>query len=313
MVRLTVEDFKEIRSWFYRNARQIEIALWQFYFEGGSKEAVVKALSHYQNEDGGFGHALEADNWNPSSTPYTTLIAVNILKDINHIDMQHPMLKGIMKYLDSGVYCTDHGWYFNIPSNNDYAHAPWWEFKNEKASLEEIGVTAGLASFILQYGDSNSILYQKALNMAKWLIDNLRTATSYGDMGVGGYIILLDTIEKTGIDHSFDVVWLRDKVHELVNASIIRDTSKWVYYCVRPSEYIRTPESRFYEDSKDIVEKELNYLIDTRPKGGVWDITWSWYDNNEKYSKEFAISENWWKGSKAIEKLLFLRNFGRIE
>lgn len=42
-------------------------------------------------------------------------------------------------------------------------------------------------------------------------------------------------------------------------------------------------------------------------------ITWTWFDNNGKYTKEFAISENWWKSYKAIENLCFLKNFGYIE
>lgn len=32
----------------------------------GSQGAVIDILMQYQNEDGGFGHALEADSWNPA-------------------------------------------------------------------------------------------------------------------------------------------------------------------------------------------------------------------------------------------------------
>ena len=61
------------------------------------------------------------------------------------------------------------------------------------------------------------------------------------------------------------------------------------------------------------METELDYLIDTRNPGGVWNITWTWFDLGEIYPKEFAVSENWWMSSKAIEKMRFLRAFGRIE
>lgn len=99
----------------------------------------------------------------------------------------------------------------------------------------------------------------------------------------------------------------------MVYDSIERDTSKWVNYGVRPSNYISSPQSIFYKDNEDIVLKELDYLIETRPHKDVWDITWSWFENNDKYIKEFAISENWWKASKAIEKINLLRNFNRID
>lgn len=95
--------------------------------------------------------------------------------------------------------------------------------------------------------------------------------------------------------------------------SIETDVSKWAYYGVRPSNYIIGPQSACYEDNKEIVEKELDYLEQTLPENGVWGITWTWFDNNEKYAKEFAISENWWKAAAAVDKLVLLKNFGRLE
>ena len=80
---MSKDTYYMIKTWVYRNARNIELSLWKYYFECGSKEDVISALSFYQNEDGGFGNALEPDNWNPNSTPYTTLNAISILKDIN--------------------------------------------------------------------------------------------------------------------------------------------------------------------------------------------------------------------------------------
>lgn len=55
------------------------------------------------------------------------------------------------------------------------------------------------------------------------------------------------------------------------------------------SNYIRTPNSKFYLQNKEIVKKEL-----------------------DKYEKYFSISENWWKASKAIENVLFLRSFSYL-
>ena len=103
MKRLSTDSIDEIRSWIYRNARPIELAIWQYEFENGSKEAVLSALSHYQNDDGGFGNALEPDNWDPNSSPYTTLNAISKLKNINFTDTNHPIMQGILKFLGTGV------------------------------------------------------------------------------------------------------------------------------------------------------------------------------------------------------------------
>ncbi|MFT8351212.1 hypothetical protein [Clostridium saccharoperbutylacetonicum] len=37
------KTFIEIRHWVYRNAREIELSLWRYYFEYGKKEDVLSA------------------------------------------------------------------------------------------------------------------------------------------------------------------------------------------------------------------------------------------------------------------------------
>ena len=313
MKKLNIHDFQEVKLWIYRNARNIELSLWKYYFENGSKEDVISSLLLYQNEDGGFGHALEADNWNPNSSPYITLVAINILKSINFHDKNHEIMQGIFKFLESNSYFTEDGWYFNIPSNNDYAHAPWWTYNMEVNAVESIGVTAGLTAFIIRNADENSDIYKRALNLCDKLIIKFMTSLNYGDMGVGEYCTLLSSIEETKLTERYEISFFTKKLKKAVHDSIERDMSKWIYYSVRPSQYISSPESRFYKDNEDIVSSELDYIIEIRQKNGVWDITWSWLQNNDKYAKEFAISENWWKSYKAIENMNFLKNFNRLE
>ena len=85
--------YEKARAFMYRCARPLEMALWQHRFEGGSADSVLHALSFYQNEDGGFGHALEADNWNPSSTPLTTQTATESLYAVD-APAGHPIVEG---------------------------------------------------------------------------------------------------------------------------------------------------------------------------------------------------------------------------
>lgn len=190
---------------------------------------------------------------------------------------------------------------------------PWWTNNMEANSVEGLGVTAEIVGFILRYGDENSNLYQKALTLCDVIINKLRETENYGDMGIGGYVILLESIEQANLTWRFECGFLIERLRTLVHDTIERDTDKWENYSVRPSEYIASPKSRFYKGNEEIVSLELDYIIETRPKNGVWNITWSWFENNEKYAKEFAISENWWKASKAIEKINFLKRFNMVE
>lgn len=148
--------------------------------------------------------------------------------------------------------------------------------------------------------------------MSRQLAEDLKALDKFGDMGIGGYCVLLDTIKQCGLENVFDYENALCIVKKLVYDSIERDTSKWEFYGKRPSNYIHSPESVFFKENEDLVMKELDYLIEKRPEKGVWKITWSWFDNNEKYAKEFAISENWWKAIVAIQNMTHLRNFGRL-
>lgn len=313
MKKLTAQAFAQINVWMHRNARPVDLAVWQYHFENGSREAVLAELSFYQNEDGGFGHALEADSWNPNSSPYTTLYAMNILKSISFLDMSHPMVQKIFCYLEKSLDCTSYGWRFSIPSNDLTPHAPWWTYNEEANASESIGLTAGIAGFVLMYCSKDSALYKQAMSFAGAVIEKLKTPGKYGDMGIGGYCALLESIIKAGLEKHIDYDFFEKALQKQVHDTIERDTSKWMYYGVRPSNYIISPDSPYYKDNEDIVQKELDYLIDTRPQIGVWPIPWSWFENNEKYAKAYAISENWWHAVKGTEKMLLLRNFGRLE
>lgn len=74
--------FEKARKWIYLNARPLDMARFQYLFENGSREAVLSVLAEYQNEDGGFGHALEADSFNPNSSPIQTWAATEILYEL---------------------------------------------------------------------------------------------------------------------------------------------------------------------------------------------------------------------------------------
>ena len=94
--------YEQARNFIYKNARPLDIARWKYLFENGSEEDILIALSVYQNEDGGFGNALEPDYWNPNSSPVQTWVATEIIKEINLNDKNHPIIQGILNYLSSG-------------------------------------------------------------------------------------------------------------------------------------------------------------------------------------------------------------------
>lgn len=305
-------SYQEIMEWIYCNARNIDLRIWQYHFEGGSIEGVLDALAVYQNEDGGFGKGLEPDNWNRNSTPYTTLYAINILKEIDFYDVSHPIYAGIIRYLMSEQDLVGDLWRFSVESNDAYPHAPWWDYNEETNAYEGIGITAELLAFVIEFIEEDTAIYCKAVEMVKKIFRNMMVLDKHGDMGIEGYIALTDTLQKLEIEvDNFEQV--EKKLNDLVNTSIEHDTSKWESYGTRPSRYIRSPRSKYFESNREIIDVELDYLISKRPDHDVWGITWTWFGNNGKYADEFVICENWWKSIQATSKLLFLRRFDRID
>jgi len=309
MKMLTSYDFNEIRNWIYRNARQIQLTRWQYEFEDGSEEAVIDALAFYQNEDGGFGNTLEPDNWNPNSTPYTTAYAIEILKLVGLTDKDHPIMKGIMQFLESGEYCHENGWQFTILTNEDYPCALWWAYKFGD-EMKYSGTTAALVCFILEYAEIGSSLYKKAIAIAKKLIRKLRVSVEDLD---GGGVIMLETLEKLGLISEFNAEFLVNYVDKAVESVLVRDPTEWSEVCWRPSFFIKNPNSQFYDRNREVINLELDWLIKTRQVKGVWDIPWKWYREDEESKRASAISENWWRSIMAIENMRFLRSFDRVE
>ena len=302
--------FNEIRLWMHRNARELELSLWRALYENGSVEDVLHALAPYQNEDGGFGHALEADSWNPRSTPYTTLTALGMLRTVGFAQESHPLFQGALRYFASGAELTEQGWRFSVATNNEYPHAPWWSYDEQANATENIGLTAGIAAIVLTHREACAPVYDRALALATRFARRLMEGESLGEMGLGGLAELMPVLRALGVE-GLDYDLLQARLFERGNQSIERDPAKWSQYTVRPSQLIRGPESPFYPGNEALVEKEIDFLLATREPGGVWPITWTWFGLMEQYAPQFAISENWWKATRAMETLAFLRAFGR--
>jgi len=234
MKMLTIDKFQELKNWVRRNARQLELTLWQYEFENGSAEAVLDALAIYQNEDGGFGNTLEPDNWNPNSTPYTTAYAIGILNAVGLTDKEHPIIKGILRFLDSGSYWSEFGWQFTIPTNDDYPCAIWWAYKSGD-EFDEPSTTAELVSFILEFAPTDTPLYEKAINLVQVLTGIIKDGNMVGDGGAYGFAMLLEVLEKLGLAEQFKVEFLSELVHTKLNNAIVKDPEKWSEYGLRPS------------------------------------------------------------------------------
>lgn len=301
--------YENARTFIYKNARPLDLARWNHHFEQGSKEDVVKALQFYQNQDGGFGHALEADAWNPNSSPIQTWTATEILREIHFTDNSHPVIQNILRYLASGQDFGGHFWYSAVKSNNDYPHAPWWHTQSDSTNHNDYNPTACLAGFIIRFADQDSDLYRLGCRIAKEAFDAYMTQELLDDMHtVACYIRLMQYCEEAGRD-VIDVDALKKKLNLQLGHSITKNIAKWgKEYICKPSQFFNSSQSFFYLSNKDIADYECEYIINTQLEDGSWGVPWGW--NN--YPEEWAISKNWWKANGVIQNIMYLKGFNKL-
>lgn len=302
-----MNTFEKARGFIYRNARPLDLARWQFHFENGSKENVLNALSFYQNADGGFGYGLEPDFLNPNSTPMATWAATEIIKEIEFSDKNHPIIKGILRYLESGEHfdAALNQWFNTVPSNNDYPHAIWWEYNGN--SEFKYNPTAALAAFVLEYADEASEIYNKCCKIAEQAVDWFINAVPFYEQHVTSCFINLYKLLKVKNMISSSMTEFEQKLKEEVKCEICSEKEKWaVEYVTKPSDFKITPDSIFYADNAELAEYECSFIKEIQLPDGGFPVTWQWWTD---YT-EFYISVNFWKSDFVIKNMLYLKKYG---
>src|SRR5688572_17938410 len=128
-------------TFIWNNARLLERRLYSFLFKGGSKQDVIAALSAYQNEDGGFGNALEPDKRTPSSQPIDQEVALRILDDVGF----DAAIAGKICDFMMSITTEEGGVPFVLPSVRNAPRAEWWNTEdNPPASINPTASIAGL-------------------------------------------------------------------------------------------------------------------------------------------------------------------------
>ena len=281
MKTLSLASYHKLRRLVYRAASPLLYTQWRCAFESGDPEDALHVLAGYQNEDGGFGHALEANCWNPNSSPYITSFAIDIIEgsfglQYTFANHDHPVRLGILQYLASGAHATETGWLgmADISSNNDYSHAPWFHYDPARTPGETN--PKSIVAFVLKYGEKDSALYQKALRIQK----TLPTETPLPDLS-----------------------------HY--------DPSQFICWAPMPTDIVPTPDHPLYPQYKDLVDAEMDGIVDrltttqALPVPGVDGVEdWqdlSWLDNQQIISCYPSTCGFF------IMQLLLLKRFNRLD
>ena len=301
---MTKLDITNTGRWIHRNARGLELAKWRFYFEGGDAESVIDELQYYQNIDGGFGHALEADCWNPASAPSQMFYAIHILHELAYQDTTHPVIQNMLRYLESGKDMVDGFWVSILPSNNQYPHAPWWT-KTDRKTFDVYMPNADICWFILKFAQKDSPLYDRAVSMVQRMLNLFLSQNEVEPHSLESMMFLLRELQKT--DSSCGQLEDAATAHgiQLMRGLIEVNPHTWTAYCITPSFFIHDRLHPLYPEYRELLKLEVQRLMETRDADGCWDINWVW----QEYESAYRLSANWWKSSVTMQKLMLYETF----
>lgn len=295
-------NFPMARNFILRNARPLELAIYNYHFEGGSKKAVIDELEKFQNPDGGFGHGLEADNWNPNSNPIATNDAVITLHRIQAFQDAGGMTDGIARYLQSqdSFDKEQRRWLFAIETNKDYPHAVWWEKSGD--GLMGYNPTVSLAAFMVCFG-GRTPYYEEIIRDA---YAHLRSQAEITGDGLKCYLLCYDLLKENGIPDIVSLPDLKRLIKERLEHAICGDATKYgVEYVAVPSDFFADARPGFMsEQIRNLIDAEKSILSKVQKSDGGFDISWQWHT---PYA-EFEQARQWWRPRITIDKMLFCRN-----
>lgn len=288
---------EKAKTFIYSNGRLLDRRRFEYLFEGGSQEAVISALAAYQNEDGGFGNALEPDIRCPHSQPVPTEFALTVMDELGYFDRE--IIAGVARYLKKITVQTG-GFPLAFRELNDYPHAPWWKVKED--NMANINPTGRIIGLLLKQ-DVVTEFFNEA-----WFERSLQYVWGYIENGApAGYhdgVQWISFLEHTP-DRSRAEATLASKVDPFFSKadSIERDHNA-EGYVQKVLDWVPSRESYA---AKFITEEEfqthLHDLIKKQQEDGGWPIFWP------ELSPGVGME---WRGSITVDRLKTLSSFGLL-
>lgn len=294
-------DTLKAEQFIKANARPLEKALYDFYFGNGTRQQAVYRIMEFQNDDCGFGNAIEPDIWNPNSTPIATNDAIMALFRIGALDEKSRLTDRIVHYLSSHDSFDEdkQRWLFAVDSNKDFPHAVWWEKQGD--GIRGFNPSVSLAAFMACFSDDRSCLgiVTEAFNaigsQEDMIADDLKC-----------YLLAYELMERHNITviggKGFNAKALLCKKLEQV---ICSDTSVYATeYVPKPSDFFCGIFGQFITDKiRPLIKAERGILGSLQQEDGGFDISWQWHTDY----KEFAQARDLWRPRITLDKLLFYR------
>lgn len=292
------DAYEKARRFLFTKGRKLEAALFRYEFEKGSLEEVYRELEKYQNEDGGFGRALEPDLRCDASSALATTTALQILSGMDQ--RNEAMIGRAMQYFLNAYDERRKGWDIIPEEAERFPRAIWWEYGafrdhwgNPNAEI------VGYLNVIPVAGSSELIAELNA-----YAIDYLQEGCDLKEMHeMLGCVRWAATLPKD----SYDAISV--KLDEFIDNCVISNPEERNGYGCAPLMLVDSPDSRYYAKYEDAIPGDLDQLIETQGEDGTWSPNWTW----GRFEEEWETAKVEWQGVMTLNALRTLRKFGRIQ
>jgi hypothetical protein len=306
-MRLLGRDaFERARRYIESEARPLDRALYHHRFKGAPPDEALAALKSYQNDDGGFGHALEPDVRTRASSAIATAVGLAALADVD-CPATDERVERAVAYLRATLDPATWVWRIVPPAVNDAPHAPWWNDEGDSLAAGfgqfEVNPRAELLGLLWRYS---------ALVERPWLEElSERTAASIEGRALDWHDLLAAgrLIETRAVPEGVRAR-LRPRLREEARRMVGSEPASWNAYGPQPAVLARSPDSPFAEVFPETLAANLDYVIARQAESGAWEPNWSW---GPEYPDAWVLAKREWSGHLTLETLTTLRAFGRIE
>jgi hypothetical protein len=302
---LSRKSFDASRQFIESQARPLEIVRFRYAFEGGSVRSVIDALRIYQNDDGGFGHALEPDLRTGDSSALCTSIAFQVLRSMQ-ISPDESMVKSAIAYLLKTLDRQNDHWRVIPVSAGQSPHAPWWDQTGREAEFNAFSLnpTAELLGYLYDYlGDTQKDGLTPIAEHVLMLLSASEKIEMYE------LLCCLRLLQSESLPENVER-HLRQKSVQLIDVMVSLDPLQWKNYTLLPIQVVDDPASPFIAGREEAVEANLKYDICSQNTDGSWSPNWTWSD---MYPEVWPIACREWTGVLTLDTLILLKRFHRIE
>lgn len=294
--------FQKACNFIEKHARTLDKKLFDFYFERASVTSVREEILMYQNEDGGFGNAIEPDFRLKRSSPMATSVGLQYCSEIK-LAPDDPIIESAIKYLVK-TYQTEGGYWPNTFKDvNEEPHAPWWSIGEivPPSEAKWPNPNAELVGYMNRY--STHVPKDSLIDLNKRAVLNINNSEY-----IEGFIYDILCWNRA---YQYLPSPLRIKVEKKIERTLrkVQPTIEETLREVRIFALAPNPQSLMYRLFPNEVNSLIEREIDKQSKDGGWWPTWEW----GQYEDVWEIAKVDWAGKITVECLIALDQYNLIE